>query len=39
MKETPYIVNNNVKDIIKEKQFTHWVTVFVGSLLIRWIIM
>ena len=34
MKETPYIVNNNVKDIIKEKQFTHWVTVFVGSLLI-----
>lgn len=34
MEKKPHIVDTNIKDFLKEKYFTHWISVFVGSILI-----
>lgn len=34
MKKKPHIVDTNIKDFLKEKYFTHWISVFVGCILV-----
>ena len=34
MKREPHIVDTNIKDFLKEKYFTHWISVFLGSILV-----
>lgn len=34
MKEKPYAINTNIKNIVIPNSYTHWISVFIGSLLI-----
>lgn len=34
MKHKPHSINTNIKDFLKEKYYTHWISVFVGCILV-----